>query len=135
LYELSNEYYYSANVSKYYRLCKISLTWGTQYETLHHTQHPDQQWAFPSILSLPDTVCLHPVCCMLPVRYPWSVMLLQVFVFMLQGIVFRHKITVFLLTRFNKCQDFISVPMLVVKLFHEHFFIALASLAVLSEWF
>jgi len=135
LYELSNKYYYSANVSKYYRLCKISLTWGTLYETLNHTQHPDQQWAFPSISSSPNTVCLLPVCCILPVPYLWSVMLLQVFGFMLQDIAFRHKITVSLLTRFNKCQDFISVPMLVVKLFHERFFMALASFAVLSEWF
>jgi hypothetical protein len=70
---------------------------------------------------------------MLPVPYPWSVLLLQVFGFMLQDVVFRHK-TVFLLTRFNKCQDFIIVPML-VKLFHERFFMALASFALLSEWF
>jgi len=72
---------------------------------------------------------------MLTVPYPWLVMLLQVFVFMLQDVVFRHKITVFLRTRFNKCQDFISVPMLVVKLFHERFFMALASFALPSEWF
>jgi hypothetical protein len=72
---------------------------------------------------------------MLPVPYPWSFMLLQVFVFMLQVIVFRHKITVSLLTTFNTCQDFISVLMLVVELFHERFFMALASFALPTEWF
>lgn len=135
LYELSNEYYYSANVSKYYRLCKISLTWGIQYETLPHTQHPDSNGHFHPfhLLQVQFASTLFAVCFL-------SLILGQSccskYLFLCCRVLYLGtRYLYFLLTRFNKCQDFINVPMLVVKLFHERFFMALASFALLSEWF